>query len=86
MIVEQKVIVYTLFANSVHASIISFASKEEHRKEKRKEDMMNEKREPKCFKDERDEMEHIGEKREGDVSIGGGDTMQMLNREICCDW
>lgn len=24
------------------------------------------------FKDERDEMEHIGEKREGDVSIGGG--------------
>lgn len=38
------------------------------------------------FKDERDEMEHIGEKREGDVSIGGGDTMQMLNREICCDW
>lgn len=37
------------------------------------------------FKDERDEMEHIGEKREGDVSIGG-DTMQMLNREICCDW
>lgn len=72
MIVEQKVIIYTLFANSVHASIISFASKEEHRKEKRKEDMMNEKREPKCFKDERDEMEHIGEKREGDVSIGGG--------------
>lgn len=23
------------------------------------------------FKDERDEMEHIGEKREGDVSMGG---------------